>query len=136
MTLEDIRREIDGIDSQLLPLFLQRMKCAEKVAAVKKAKGLPVLNEGRERQILNRISAKAGIYGGEARILYANMMAMSRAVQHRLLGSGGLLRMRHPRRALSDVSEKKGLFPMKPCNNFIQVQSLFSSPIFQQSLQQ
>ncbi len=92
MTLEDIRREIDGIDSQLLPLFLQRMKCAEKVAAVKKAKGLPVLNEGRERQILNRISAKAGIYGGEARILYANMMAMSRAVQHRLLGSGGLLR--------------------------------------------
>lgn len=92
MTLEEIRREIDEIDSQLLPLFLRRMKCAEQVAAVKKEKGLPVRSEERERQILDKIAAKAGEYGGEARILYSNMIAMSCAVQHRLLGDGSALR--------------------------------------------
>lgn len=92
MTLGEIRGEIDEIDSQLLPLFLRRMKCAEQVAAVKKEKNLPVLNEEREQQILNEISAKSGKFGGEARILYANMMAMSRGLQYRLLGGGAELR--------------------------------------------
>jgi chorismate mutase/prephenate dehydratase len=92
MTLEEIRAEIDRIDAQLLPLFLRRMDCAAQVAAVKKEKGLPVFNERRERQILDGVAEKAGAYGGEARILYSNMMTMSRAVQHRLLGAGKELR--------------------------------------------
>ena len=92
MTLEEIRKEIDAVDSRLLPLFLRRMACAEKVAAAKKGKNLPVFNEQRERQILDRVSAESPAYGGEARIFFADMMAMSRAVQHRLLGSGAPLR--------------------------------------------
>ena len=34
MDLSQIRKEIDDIDSQLLPLFLRRMRCAEQVAQV------------------------------------------------------------------------------------------------------
>lgn len=44
MTLEEIRKKIDAIDAQLLPLFEARMDCAREVAAVKKEAGLPVLN--------------------------------------------------------------------------------------------
>ena len=35
MSLKPIRDEIDRIDNQLIELFVQRMKCAEKVAAYK-----------------------------------------------------------------------------------------------------
>ena len=92
MTLDEIRKEIDDIDARLLPLFVSRMECAKKVAAVKKEKGLPVFNAEREQEILDRMEEKAGEFGGEARILYANMMDMSRSLQHTLLGSGSELR--------------------------------------------
>ncbi len=68
MTLEEIRKEIDEIDAQLLPLFLRRMECAEQVAAIKRGEGLPVFDEEREQQILDGAAEKAGKYGGEARI--------------------------------------------------------------------
>lgn len=102
MTLEEIRKEIDGIDGELLRLFLRRMDCAKHVAAVKKEKGLPILNEEREREILDGIGAQAGEYGPQARILFSDLMAMSRASQHRLLESGGALR-REIRSAASET---------------------------------
>ena len=40
--LSDVRQEIDGIDKQLLELFVRRMHAAEKVAAVKKRDGSPI----------------------------------------------------------------------------------------------
>lgn len=92
MTLEEIRAEIDGIDEQLLPLFLRRMDCAKRVAKIKGKSGQPVFNEAREQQILDEMSRGAGDYAGETRILFSNLMAMSRAVQHRLLQSGAPLR--------------------------------------------
>ncbi len=92
MTLDEIRAEIDGIDRQILPLFLRRMDCAKQVAAIKGRSGLPVFNDARERQILDGVARRAGGYAGEARILFSNLMAMSRSVQHAMLGSGAPLR--------------------------------------------
>ena len=76
MELADIRKEIDEIDSQLLPLFLRRMKCAEQVAAVKKEKNLPVFNAQREQEILDRAAEKAGEYGQAVRGIYSTMMSV------------------------------------------------------------
>ena len=87
MELSDIRKEIDEIDSQLLPLFLRRMKCAEQVAAIKKEKGLPILNAQREQEILDRAAQKASAYAPAARHLYSAMMEVSRERQHQLLDS-------------------------------------------------
>ena len=36
MTLDEIRKRIDAIDEQLLPLFIERMKCAQDVAQAKR----------------------------------------------------------------------------------------------------
>lgn len=94
MELSEIRKEIDEIDAQLLPLFIKRMDCAKEVAAVKKRDGTPVYNPEREKQILDRIAAKAGEYGGAARIVYSTIISESRALQHCLLGSGKDLRTR------------------------------------------
>ncbi|MCH3971223.1 MAG: chorismate mutase [Oscillospiraceae bacterium] len=92
MELKEIRREIDQIDSQLLPLFIKRMDCAKKVAEVKQRDKTPVYNAAREEEILDRISKEAGVYGGAARIVYRTIMSESRALQHRMLGSGETLR--------------------------------------------
>ena len=94
MELSDVRKEIDKIDAQLLPLFMQRMDCAKKVAAVKSRDGTPIYNAQREQEILNRISASAGEYGGAARLVYQTIMSESRALQARLLGTGQALRQR------------------------------------------
>lgn len=92
MTLEEIRKKIDAIDAQLLPLFTARMDCAREVAAVKKEAGLPVLNAEREKAILDRVQERAGEYGGAARVLYSTLMEVSRGLQHTLLDSGAPLR--------------------------------------------
>ncbi len=91
--LGKIRQEIDEIDSRLLPLFLERMRCSEKVAALKKEAGAPVLNAGREQEILASIREKGGEYGAEAEALYRSIMSISRMRQHQLLSGGEELRM-------------------------------------------
>ena len=53
--LSAVREEIDRIDKQLLPLFLERMNCSEKVAEIKQQAGIPVLNAKREQEILDRV---------------------------------------------------------------------------------
>lgn len=92
MTLEEIRKEIDQIDKQLLSLFQSRMDCARQVAQVKARDHLPVLNTGREQEILDRVEQEGGEYGGAAKILFATLMDVSRALQHDALGGGDALR--------------------------------------------
>ena len=68
MDLLEIRKEIDDIDEKLIPLLLDRMECSKKVAEYKVARGIPVLNEEREQQILNDVGAKCGDKGESTRL--------------------------------------------------------------------
>ena len=90
--LSEIRVEIDKIDREMIDLFRRRMDCAKDVAAYKQANHIPVLNAAREREILDRIEDEGGEYGAYARLLYTNIMELSRSLQHKLLGSGKEMR--------------------------------------------
>lgn len=57
MTLEEIRKEIDKIDSQIKALFLQRMEVAKHVAEVKYASGDEIYKADREAEIISRLTA-------------------------------------------------------------------------------
>ena len=87
--LNEIRKEINKIDEQLVKLFVQRMDCAKAVGEYKKAKGIPVLNEEREREILDRVFVQGGEYGSYARDLFADIMRMSRSLQQELIDEEG-----------------------------------------------
>lgn len=87
-----VRNDIDRIDWQLLRLFIERMRCSERVAEIKRAAGIPVLNAAREQVILDRVRGEAGEYGDSAVALYSAIMSISRARQHTMLESGGELR--------------------------------------------
>ena len=82
MSLEEIRNEIDSIDTELATLFKKRMECAKKVAEIKKKENKIVLNQSREREILNRV---AGITGEElqsqTKVLYSTIFDLSRSYQ-------------------------------------------------------
>lgn len=90
--LNDIRTEIDSIDNQLIELFKRRMDCAKEVGFYKKANNIPVLNEKRENEILDEVEKCGGEYGAHARLLYSNIMELSRALQHNIVCSGKTLR--------------------------------------------
>lgn len=57
MDLNDYRREIDKIDSELVRLFQARMDIAAHIADYKKEKGLPILQPAREQEKLQALSA-------------------------------------------------------------------------------
>ena len=89
--LEEYRRRIDAIDAQLVQLFLRRMEVTRKVGEYKKANGLPVLDSGREKQV---IAAKTALTGDPARkadvaALYESIMAISRRQQRKLVREEG-----------------------------------------------
>lgn len=48
--LDDIRKKIDGVDEQLVKLFLERMEVSDQIAEYKRDNNIPVLDRARERQ--------------------------------------------------------------------------------------
>ncbi len=88
--LDALRGEIDQIDRQLVELFLRRMEVTGRVGAYKQARGIPVLDAARERQV---VAAKTALTDDPARkrdlaALYAAIMAISRAQQRTLVKEG------------------------------------------------
>ena len=84
MELDEARREIDKIDAQLLRLFLRRMELAGEIAAYKQKHCLPVRDEVREQEILERVAAEAGESAGSAKALFSTLFALSRERQSTL----------------------------------------------------
>ena len=110
MNLEQSRKTIDEIDSQLTKLFAERMSCAAEIAAYKKENNLPVLDAGRERQKLAAISELVpDELENSARCLYSLIFSLSRAYQHRLLGNDAEL----PKKIAAAIEQTPNLFPPK-----------------------
>ncbi len=92
MDLLGLRKEIDEIDDQIIPLLLRRMSVSEQVAKYKAERGMPVLNSDREQQILDDVAAKCGKHGDTIKTVFAATMDASRALQHKIIGGGKELR--------------------------------------------
>ncbi len=56
-TLEQARERINRIDAEMAKLFEERMEAVGQVAAYKKSRGLPILDEKREAAVIARNSA-------------------------------------------------------------------------------
>lgn len=92
MDLVELRKQIDAIDSQLIPLLLDRMEVAKGVAEYKVNNGIPVLNEKREQEILDNVAEKCGEQGEAIKTVFSSIMDASRALQHKIIGGGQILR--------------------------------------------
>ncbi len=55
MTIDDLRAEIDRLDSELLKIFNERAVLALRIGELKKESGLPIFDPGREKKIFQRM---------------------------------------------------------------------------------
>ena len=87
MELQDIRARIDDVDEQILNLFLERMSLSEEVASYKREHHLPIFNKAREREILARVTEKAGERERYAYHLFTTLMELGRSRQAELIST-------------------------------------------------
>lgn len=84
--LKNARNEINGIDKEMAQLFQKRMKAAEIIAEHKKDIGMPIFDEKREREVIEKNSEL--VSDPVIREYYVNFitetMKISRAYQSRL----------------------------------------------------
>ena len=87
MELSEIREKINAVDDQLLDLFLQRMDLSEEVAAYKNEHHQPILNKQREREVLAKVTEKAGDKERYAYHLYSTLFELARSRQAELISA-------------------------------------------------
>lgn len=85
--LGELRGQIDAVDRELLALFERRMALCREVGVYKKARGMQVLDAGREAQVLEARAAWVADESlrGAARAFFQSMMAISRGQQQALM---------------------------------------------------
>ncbi len=82
--LDELRREIDGIDEQIVELLAQRYKRVQKVVAIKKAQHVPVYHPAREEDLISQRRAqaeRAGLDPDHVEELYRCILRQSRVRQ-------------------------------------------------------
>lgn len=111
MTLDDVRRELDEIDSQLIELFDRRLDLAPEVAKAKLSMNKPVFDPERERRKLASITARARDDRAPQLIsLFSLLMSMNKIEQNRYLAGldeGGMTR-----KALDSLLPATAHFPL------------------------
>ena len=89
--LNSLRKEIDGIDRQLVALFEQRMAVTQQVGRYKLANNIPVLDRSREEQVLvGKVALlEDKSLSEDVTDLFEAIMAISRRQQQKLLDERG-----------------------------------------------
>lgn len=82
MNIEELRQEIDRIDSEIIRLYGERMETARRIGEYKREHQLPVTDPQREQKVLKRVGELAGGENAEnVQELFRLLIAQSRARQ-------------------------------------------------------
>lgn len=86
MDIQDMRKEIDTIDAQLVQLFVERMAVSARIANYKKSENLPIFIPAREQEKLVDVGKKAGEDMADyVQKLYATIFELSRQYQSEVI---------------------------------------------------
>lgn len=85
--LDILRQEIDEIDQQMVGLYEQRLECSRKVGMYKMRAQKPVLDPGREAEVLKKKAELVAKKEHKPYVasLYEQIMAQSRMLQNKLI---------------------------------------------------
>ena len=108
LDLQEIRKQLDGIDHEIVSLFEKRMKLSGQVAEYKIETGKQVYDKEREQQ---KIQAVTGMVEDEfhkqgVRELFTQMMTISRHFQYKLMAEQGF-RAEHDFRPVKSLPVKQ-----------------------------
>lgn len=110
MSMDEYRKKINEIDSEIVRLYKERMEVAKLIGEYKKENGLPIKDSRREKELLNTLSEMAGEEDGNGiRSLYSVMFELSRMKQRKVLNDPSELSQRMD----EAVRNTENLFPEK-----------------------
>lgn len=90
MDLKDLRQQIDSIDDTIVEAYAKRLSLTRQVGQYKKQNSVPIEHNDREKQILDRLTAKAGSQNKIAvEYLYNAIMTYSKMEQTILNAENG-----------------------------------------------
>lgn len=92
-TLDELREQLDVIDSQIVELYESRMMICEKVGDYKIDTGKKVFDKRREQEKLSKVTrnARDEFYRKGLTELFEQLMAQSRKLQYQMLNRKGAL---------------------------------------------
>lgn len=86
MYLQDYRKQIDEVDSELLRLFTRRMEICTGIAEYKMQNGLPIFDSARERAKLADLYERADVeMRSYTNVLFSLMFELSRLHQKKII---------------------------------------------------
>jgi monofunctional chorismate mutase len=57
--IEELRKEINRLNTEIVEKLAQRVKVAKEIGAVKKRHGLPIVDRGREKRVIEQVKGLA-----------------------------------------------------------------------------
>ncbi|MCQ2523397.1 MAG: chorismate mutase [Lachnospiraceae bacterium] len=119
--LDQLRQKIEAIDSQMVELFEDRMKCSFAIAKYKRERGLPVLDKEREKLLLDKNAklVKDKVLEAYYREYLQDVMDISKKYQNRLM-EGAKVAYSGIEGSFASISVSK-IFPQAnriPCHTF------------------
>ena len=88
MSLEELRKEIDRIDNEILSRLIKRKNIVKEIAKIKKELGKPILDEEREQQLIEKLKLKSNEKGLDRDFigsLYGIIIKNSREEQEKIV---------------------------------------------------
>ncbi len=79
--IEELRREIDEIDKEIIKLLKKRMDAAEKIAEYKMKNNMPMQQPSREKEVISKIMQEAeqeGLSQDAAEKIYREIIKQTR----------------------------------------------------------
>ncbi|MBQ8151200.1 MAG: chorismate mutase [Firmicutes bacterium] len=108
--LQELRDQADILDEKIVDLFTERMDLVSKMAKYRAENRLPFARDQREREILEKVSDRAGEeYEGYTRLVYNTIFDVDHSAQANYLGRRSDLAERIAR----SVEETPKLFPKR-----------------------
>jgi chorismate mutase len=83
LDLDQLRREIDSVDQQILKLVHERVRLVMKVGEYKRERGMPVYDPSRERALLDRLckAAEPPVDADTIRRIFERLVDESRRIE-------------------------------------------------------
>ena len=81
--IADLRREISGIDDEIVSLLERRQAAAKAIGRLKRQQGVPVVDQARETEITGRLAAKGGhdLTSRHIQHIFREIISAARSVQ-------------------------------------------------------
>jgi len=93
MSLDTVRAEISGVDTEIIRLIAQRQKLAEKIARIKVTEGMPIHDQDRTEKVLESVfnqAVEARIDPVSVQKIFEMLITMSEDRQRGYAGEGNL----------------------------------------------